>query len=412
MTGPMRHKRPPNQFRRRGLIITAVVTTMVVALGVGTASAGMRGDRHRGWQNWGQGQNHNHGSQSADPSASSSESTDPNATPSDNGNGNNGNGNNGNGNNGNGADPSASATEPADGGEETQAPANGVDVNDYIDIRKVQPSQAVRAGRGGSSGSFSKIRCGLQGRHNSDNFIAAPGVGNGAHHFHDYTGNTTTDANSTDQSLAAGGTTCNLNDKSAYFWPVIRDITQGDTQGLPGEVKADLNTGAILKPRFTIQFQGNPKSKVKALKQNVRVLAGDAKAPVNGGANQKAKFTCSGFTNRISTDKYTLCPNGRGMTAISEFPSCWDGQNTDSANHRTHIVYPDAQGNCPAANPVVVPKLVITVTYNVKPGATFRLDSFPESTHEPISLHNDWFNLVPNNVMNQIVQCINSGRRC
>jgi len=423
MTGPKRHKRPPNQFRRRTLIIMGIFTTMVVALGVGTASAGIRGDRHGGgWKNQaGQGSWHGHGnngSQSADPSATSSaspeesEGTDPDESsdPSDPA----------------ATDPAATdpaetdpaatdpaATDPAEGdGEETEAPDNGIDESDYIDIRQVQPTRQQRIGRNGSAGSFNSIRCTLQNRHNSDNFIAAPGVQNGAHHVHDYTGNTTTDANSSDASLAAGGTTCNQGDKSAYFWPSFRDATVDTPNRFPGELEADLNTGALLTPRFTIRFEGNPTKKVAAMPQNIRVLAGDAKAPVNGGANQKAKYTCQGFTNRISTDKYTLCPNGRGFTNISEFPSCWDGKNTDSANHRAHIVYPDAQGNCPASNPVAVPKLVITMTYNVKPGPTFRIDSFPESTHEPISSHNDFFNLIPQNVMNRMVQCINSGRRC
>ncbi|SHN21162.1 DUF1996 domain-containing protein [Cryptosporangium aurantiacum] len=407
MTGPKRHKRPPNQFRRRSLIIMAVFTTMVVALGVGTASAGLRGDRdgRDGWRNSSGRHGHNNGnngSQSANPSTTTS--VDPSATAS------------GDPDESASADPSAtdpSATDPAEGGgEETEAPDNGIDETDYIDIRQVPTVRAPRFARNGSRGSFNSIRCTLQDRHNSDNFIAAPGVVNAAHHVHDYTGNTTTDANSTDESLAAGGTTCNQGDKSAYFWPVFRDATVDTPNRFPGELEEDLNTGQLLIPRFTIRFEGNPRSKVAAMPQNIRVLAGDAKAPVNGGANQRSAFTCQGFTNRISVDKYTLCPNGRGFTSISEFPSCWDGQNTDSANHRTHIVYPDAQGNCPASNPVVVPKLVITLTYNTKPGPTFRFDSFPESTHEPSSSHNDFFNLIPQNVMNRMVQCINTGRRC
>ncbi|MFG1925852.1 DUF1996 domain-containing protein [Cryptosporangium sp. NPDC048952] len=438
MTGPKRHKRPPNQFRRRSLIIMAVVTTMVVALGVGTASAGLRGDRqNQGWKQAGQKYGHGHGrptqsgapeaSSTADPANEGEEGDDP-ANPDDTaspdasategqGDGNQGDGQGddngqGDGNQGDGQGDGNQGEDPAEGGgEETEAPDNGIDENDYIDIRQVQPKQQQRIGRAGSSGTFS-VRCSLQNRHNSDNYIAAPGIGNGAHHVHDYTGNTTTDANSTDESLAAAGTTCNKGDKSPYFWPVIRDVTADTTTRFPGELEEDLNTGALLKPRFTIQFQGNPKSKVTAMPEFLRVLAGDAKSSVNGGANQRAQFTCQGFTNRISTDKYTLCPNGRGFTRIGEFPSCWDGQNTDTANHRDHMKYPDAQGNCPASNPVVVPKLVITMIYNVKPGPTFRLDSFPESTHEPISDHNDFENVMPQNVMNQLVQCLNTGRRC
>lgn len=63
-----------------------------------------------------------------------------------------------------------------------------------------------------------------------------PGRGgsNGAHHVHDYVGSLTTNGSSTDESLATGGTTCRLGDRSAYFWPVLRsrqDVAGGDVTG-------------------------------------------------------------------------------------------------------------------------------------------------------------------------------------
>ncbi|MFC7644872.1 hypothetical protein ACFQX6_32460 [Streptosporangium lutulentum] len=116
---------------------------------------------------------------------------------------------------------------------------------DFIDIRQVQRNfQEVRTQRRGSSGTFTS-RCGRNENrhHNSDNFIVAPGVSNGAHHVHDYVGNLSTDGFSTDQSLAAAGTTCALGDRSTYFWPVLRDRTN-DTNA----DDADGNVGSIMTP--------------------------------------------------------------------------------------------------------------------------------------------------------------------
>ena len=79
-----------------------------------------------------------------------------------------------------------------------------------------------RPGRNASRGTFTS-QCGrnADGAHrNSDNFITSPGVSNAAHHTHDYVGNLSTDGNSTNESLAAAGTTCRFGDKSTYFWPV------------------------------------------------------------------------------------------------------------------------------------------------------------------------------------------------
>ncbi|GAA0251279.1 DUF1996 domain-containing protein [Cryptosporangium japonicum] len=287
---------------------------------------------------------------------------------------------------------------------------------DFIDIRKVRPTRSTlaRTTRQGSKGSFTS-RCGNneRGHFNSDNVIVAPGVGNGAHHLHDYVGNTTTSFKSTDDSLARGGTTCqDRGDKSSYYWPVVRDITKTKNQKrVAGELEEDLNVGKTLRPRVSIQYTGNPFQKVVPMPRFLRVLTGDAKAFTNGGANQHAKFSCQGFTNRISTDKYTLCPGGRGFQRIAEFPSCWDGKSTDSANHRTHITFPDASGRC-AKGTVAVPKLTITLTYTVPTGPSFAIDGFPEQLHKPINEHNDFINVMSTSSMKRVVNCINSGRRC
>lgn len=89
---------------------------------------------------------------------------------------------------------------------------------DYLEIERAPAVRRDPApGPAASTGSFTS-HCGRNtgGHRNSDNFIASPGVSNGAHHVHDYVGNTSTDRNSTDDSLAAT-TTCQRGDKSVHF---------------------------------------------------------------------------------------------------------------------------------------------------------------------------------------------------
>ncbi|WP_205752067.1 DUF1996 domain-containing protein [Cryptosporangium phraense] len=311
------------------------------------------------------------------------------------------------------AQSTASAGASPSGHQHTQT---GPVPADFISIRKVPVTRntVARTTRRGSAGVFT-ARCGNNenGHFNSDNVVVAPGVGNGAHHLHDYVGNKTTSFRSTDASLARGGTTCrDRGDRSSYYWPVVRDITKKKNQKrVPGELKEDLNVGKVLRPTVKITYTGNPFSKVVPMPRFLRVLTGDAKAFTNGGANAHAKFTCTGFTNRISTDKYTLCPNGRGFTRVAEFPSCWDGKNTDSANHRTHVVFPDARGKCPTGTKAI-PKLTITLTYDVPTGPSFAIDGFPEQLHKPIDEHNDFINVMSNSSMRFVADCINRGRRC
>ncbi|WP_084962094.1 DUF1996 domain-containing protein [Thermoactinospora rubra] len=295
-----------------------------------------------------------------------------------------------------GGSPSPTATQ-----EQNECADLGPFPEDFIDIRRVPPGGDVL---GRSRGSFIS-RCGTNanGHNNPDNFIVAPGVRNGAHHLHDYVGNLSTDAFSTDESLAAAGTTCRLGDKSTYFWPVLRDRRVDDNIGDP-----DGNVGRVLRPRQAIMlFRGS--GRVTAMPRFLRMITGDAKAATNGGANANAKWTCTGFTNRITT-KYPLCPRGSQVVRILDFPSCWDGRNTDSANHRTHVVFPQG-GSCPQGFRAI-PQLRMILTYSVAPGLSYALDAFPEQKHNPITDHADFANVMPDRLMNFVVSCINRGRRC
>ena len=43
-------------------------------------------------------------------------------------------------------------------------------------------------------------------------------------------------------------------------------------------------------------------------------------------------------------------------------PSCWDGANLDSADHRSHVAYPkrgEADGKCPKTHPVRLPRIAV-----------------------------------------------------
>lgn len=285
--------------------------------------------------------------------------------------------------------------------------------NDSVRIRNVERNaNPARPGAGASTGSF-VTKCGNNENenNNSDNFIVAPGVPNGAQHTHDYVGNDNVDANSTDGSLRKSGTTCqNQQDKSTYFWPVLRMLGRaGPDANAPGGGQ-DGNVGTILQPDVELTFTGSPNTDVTAMPRFLRVLTGDAKAVTNGPRNARPSWTCTGFEDRL-TAKYPICPRGSKVKRVSDFPSCWDGKNTDSANHRTHIVFPDGNGVCPAGTRAV-PLLRITTTYDIPPGATFAVDSFPDQKHDPVTDHNDFTNVMSNKLMNQVVACINSGKDC
>jgi hypothetical protein len=121
-------------------------------------------------------------------------------------------------------------------GRTGEASADPADASFFIDIAKVPSGVNVNKAvqQKGARGTFT-VDCGRnENQHfNPDNFIAQPGVKNGAQHLHDYVGNLSTNADSTNESLAKAGTTCKNGDKSAYFWPVVRIDTGDDEKNPP-----------------------------------------------------------------------------------------------------------------------------------------------------------------------------------
>ncbi|MDF9803297.1 hypothetical protein M2436_001844 [Streptomyces sp. HB372] len=293
---------------------------------------------------------------------------------------------------------------------------NGPEAADFVDIRSVRPdADRPRKRRGASRGSFT-TDCGRNenGKFNPDNVIVAPGVSNGAHHMHDYVGNQANDAFASDDDLADGATTCrNQGDRSTYYWPVLRLQNGQDEDDVDADGGGrDQNTGEIQTPsRVTLKFVGSPVGRVTAMPRFLRIITGDAKAFTNGDANANASWSCTGFEDRQLKDKYPICPEGSQVVRTFAFQNCWDGQNTDSANHRTHVAFARDDGRCPSGFRAV-PQLVQRIVYDVPPGPGFAVDSFPEQLHKPVTDHGDFINVFDERLMRNMVRCINDGRRC
>ncbi|WP_264925562.1 DUF1996 domain-containing protein [Streptomyces sp. A012304] len=314
-----------------------------------------------------------------------------------------------------------------DGGQQGNGgqAGNGPVAADYADITTVQPSAQNPPLRAEASRGTFVTSCGVNenGLFNSDNVIVAPGVSNGAHHFHDYIGNQANDAFASDDDLANADTSCvDQGDKSSYYWPVLRlqNGTQEQDANAPGG-GIEGNAGEIVTPKeVTLTFVGNPTTEVTAMPRLLRIITGDAKAFVNGTANANASWSCTGFEDRQLKDKYPLCPDGSDVVRTFRFQSCWDGDNIDSANHRTHVAFAGPDGACPAGFQAI-PQLVQRIVYDVDApsledgGRTtplFAVDAFPEQLHKPVTDHGDFINVFGEDLMNEMVGCINDGRTC
>jgi len=90
------------------------------------------------------------------------------------------------------------------------------------------------------------------------------------------------------------------------------------------------------------------------------------------------------------------------------FPSCWNGTDLDSSDHKSHVAYPVTSGNetiCPAAHPVPIIRVSFHYAFGVLPdvydpatrssrGWRIASDVYDASVQSPggMSMHGDWFN--------------------
>ncbi|MFD0270833.1 DUF1996 domain-containing protein [Streptomyces sp. NPDC127106] len=283
-----------------------------------------------------------------------------------------------------------------------------------VDLREVPPGPAepLAAGPDASTGTVT-VDCGRNEEHhfNQDNLVVSPGLRAGAHHTHAYVGNLSADAQSTDASLAAAATSCRGGDRSTYYWPVLRRTDRPGTR--PYERAAGHgNTGEILaEASVSVEFHGNPASKVVPMPRFLRAITGDAvAATARGDADVRARWGCSGLPDRATT-LYPRCPEGDRVTRTLAFPSCWNGLDGDSPNHRSHLAFPAANGVCPK-DTFPVPQLRVRLAYDVAPGVPLAVDSFPEQRHSPRTDHAMFVNAMTDAQMAAVVDCLNEGRTC
>src|SRR5215471_875898 len=237
-----------------------------------------------------------------------------------------------------------------------------------------------------------------------DDPIVFPGQP-GDSHMHSFYGNTTTNANSTAASLMAAPSTCCRNmqtsDHSAYWIP---SLYKKNADGSLTQVKDGDQQMFIYyrRPGGT----GGPK--VQPFPPGLQMLAGSA-AATSPQPLFVVQWDCSGGPEYPSMPQ---CPGGSSQSLHSsiEFPSCWDGRQLDSPDHRSHMVYANVDtGACPADHPVSLPQITYEIDY---PGITGG-PQYTLSSHGPYSMHADFFAAWDPQVQNALVTgCLNAGVNC
>ncbi|OAG41942.1 hypothetical protein AYO21_03945 [Fonsecaea monophora] len=188
--------------------------------------------------------------------------------------------------------------------------------------------------------------------------------------------------------LASNCTSCSiLQDHSVYWSPrMYFQHANGTFEMVP-------TAGGLTAYYFTEPSPNEP-SPVVAFPQNFRMIAGnslkrafygpDPDPPMslwnNSDKTQQALmekalgFNCLNYNlpaegareyHYLRNKTFLDATCADGVRAELMFPSCWNGKDLDSANHTTHVAYPDEiqNGRCPEGYPVHLPALFYETIY-------------------------------------------------
>lgn len=232
-------------------------------------------------------------------------------------------------------------------------------------------------------------------------------------HHHTFVGNAGVDRYMTDpldypRGLCAGGTF----NRTGYWFPTVVDTRFGAPVVPAGAMIYYKGEPDTVPPKGLRFFQGNP--------MNME--------PRNPNVFPNHEFVCyrpdgSVLRQGLGDEIPTQCPIGAHILWTVYFPRCWDGENLDSADHKSHMAHPNYDqphmpNGCPFSHPKRLFDLSINIRYEIKPGddvSRWRLSSDHYEWSKPAgySAHADWWNGWKEGFLERIKQeCHDKGRDC
>ena len=224
-----------------------------------------------------------------------------------------------------------------------------------------------------------------------DDPIVFPGQA-GASHDHTFVGNRSTSASSSYASLRRSRTSCRRAEDTAGYW--VPTLLQNGTPVFP--------LGA------TVYYRRGTLAQVTTFPNNLRMIAGDANATAPQGM-RVTFWSCGAMTGVPPSSTVPTCPDTRGsfLRLHVRFPSCWDGANLDSPDHKSHMAYAIGR-RCPSTHPVSVPAITQIYRYPTLGGEGFTLASGGQ-----FSAHADFLNAWKPGALRRLVdECLNALVHC
>jgi len=202
-----------------------------------------------------------------------------------------------------------------------------------------------------------------------------------------------------DVSAAASCTSCAFTEDLSNYWTAnvyfkakngtYKRVQQGSAALQFSDTFSNKMNGGILV-YYVSPGPGAAATKVTVPKPGFRMVVGDPlmrKRPDKSLAKQlcfrcytgpnfggDTAAPCQG-SSTLDTEAFPPKACAGGIRSNILFPTCWDGKNLDSPDHKSHVAYPSAgpatflaaNGACPSSHPLRIPAVMLEVVWDTTP---------------------------------------------
>ncbi|KAI0150827.1 hypothetical protein GGR57DRAFT_184433 [Xylariaceae sp. FL1272] len=195
-------------------------------------------------------------------------------------------------------------------------------------------------------------------------------------------------------------TSCTFAEDFSNYWTAVMYFRarNGTYKRVPQFANVGIRAVGGVTVYYIPPYDG--KTNVTAFKPGFRMLVGDAQLQTATGMQRQLCHRCyessdnagvaglSGGAPCTGSDSQSF-PTGMcdgGIRTTITFPTCWDGVNVDSIDHKSHVAYPadgtfESVGTCPDTHPVRLPQLMYEVMWDTSPFND--PDLWPEDGSQP-----------------------------
>lgn len=202
--------------------------------------------------------------------------------------------------------------------------------------------------------------------------VVNPGVASG--HVHTITGGSGFNFSMTyDDARASSCSTCNIKQDLSNYWTPKLYFKAQNGSFLDVPIVGDTDGGQMGGMAvYYLTRPGPDNDKLTAFPKNFRMLAGDPmkRNETDDFASRAVSYKCVSPTNDKADIRHLPTDKCDQIRAQVTFPACWDGKNTDSQDHKSHVSYPEEGnydgGRCPKTHPVHLVTLFSEVYYDTR----------------------------------------------